>query len=211
MPTNWVVPTVQSLATILDQTLIDQCNQNVPTIPGPLDYTQPNQAGLLLALEIQTIQSYIISSGRFPLSLTPSAIPPESEIHCLVSVVFKLVVSTPSTLQQLLTQDESFPLARQFAAAQVFFKQLREAPSELSLVLPTDPTGVDYATAPTSTNNLIPTVTPAVNLQVHAVWWGDQYGTVEEYEAGVHTVIQSPNSGPNWTVPLAPLDLNTTM
>ena len=205
MATNWIVPTVQSLATILDQPLIDQCNQNIPSIPGPLDYSKPNQAAQLLALEVQTIQSYIISSGRFPLSLTPGAIPPESEIHCLVSVVFKLVISTPSVLQQLLTQNENFPLARQFAAAQEFFKQLREAPSELSLVLPTDPTGVDYATAPITTNNLLPGTQP--NLQVHAVWWGDQYATVDEYEAGVHTVINA--VGPNWTAPVAPLDLNT--
>lgn len=207
MATNWVVPQVGDLAKVLDQDLIDSCNQNIPPINGPLDYTEPNQAGLLLSLEVQTILAAIQSSGRFPISLTAGAIPPEAEIHCLVSVVFKLLVSTPSVLMTLMTQDGGLPMAKQFAAAQDFFKQLREAPSELSLVLPTDPTGVDYQTAPTAINNLIPT--PTVNQQVHAVWWADQYGSVDEYEAGVHTIIGS--NGPNWTAPIAPLDLSTYM
>lgn len=195
MATNWTIPTVRDLFLVLSQKQVNDANENTEAtsnVDDELDYTGKTRASDLVTAAVDLCRASIQNSGAFPLSVTTGAVPPEAKHHVLSWAAYKLISGKPSLVAALMTEKGEMPLAKDYKEACDYFAALVDVTSKVGIVLPTDPTGQDYLTAISSSN-------PAINI----ISWGDQYATDEEYAAGTKTI----SSG--YTVPVAPLDLNT--
>lgn len=174
MPTNWVILTRTSLKEVLSLAVLKAADQNIDAQAQPndlLDENRPTRSQACVDRAVAQVRGSIKAAGRFPLSVTPGAVPPAAVRHTLHLAAWWLVGSTPN-IASVVMGDEPIP--------QKFYKDAVEylkALSKGSIVeRPSDPTGQDYESAITDLN-------PAIRT----VLWGDVYADDEDYEAGYIT------------------------
>jgi hypothetical protein len=175
MPTNWESPAGADLAKVLNLTILAAANQNLDAngqpANGQVDPDAPNRQNELVNLAISQIRAAIIKGGRIPLSLTAGSVPTGASIHVLFHAAWQLINTTPNLNMAILTEKGvSTPYAQFYKDACDYIKALEAgglAPR------PSDPTGVDYATAVSATN-------PAIS----GVVWGDLQAEDTDYAQG---------------------------
>lgn len=184
--TNWIVLTGQDLLQVLSHLVVDGANQNIDADSeegDPLDESRPNRVDSLMKLAVAEVRGAIQSAGRFPLSVTPGAVPALAAPHTLYLAAWRLLISTPN-LQMVVIEEQ--PVAKQFYdKAEKFVEGLTKGGT---IDPPNDPTGVDYSTAVSDTN-------PAIS----AVKYGDLYATDQEYAQGYRVL-------PNGSTQSLPVD-----
>jgi hypothetical protein len=185
MATNWTVLGRADLRKVLSVVVSNQANQNTAWETGPnaiLDDTQAERMGDLVAMAVAEVRGAIQAGGRMPLSVTAGAVPPSAVPHALYLAAWRLLTSTPGV--PMVVVGEQATAKRFHDEACKYLEGLRAG---RTVERPTDPTGIDYATAVSASN-------PAIN----GVDGGDLYGDIDEYIAGSGTDAQ----GNTVTLPL---------
>lgn len=158
--TNWIAPSFYDLYKVLSSELINKANENIdqnsvqaylsnPSLaPGYRDFdpTLDDRATEQVNLSVQQFRGAIQIAGKYPLSITPATVPPETFLHVLYLAAFGLVNSTANLAMVVVSDKGAYsPLQICFGKANDYLAQLRKG---RVIALPTDPTGVDYLTAP---------------------------------------------------------------
>lgn len=183
----WKIPVGADLAKVLDWKAIHQANQNLgdeagmnPALGGQLvDPTAANRRDEIVAVVVHDLRGAIQSGGRFPLSVTPNAVPPSSERHVLNLAAWQLILSTPGLVAAYMSESGVKSAWDGYVAdARKHLEDLRRG---LPVERPEDPTGQDYCT-PVSDQN----------PPIRGTRWGDMQGSDLDYEAGgISTVTGS--------------------
>lgn len=160
MPTNWLTVAGVQLGDVLNLLLISKANQNVgddtsdPNDGTPTDLTEQNRRDNIVQDLVNELRANIQIAGQIPLSLTAATVPPGATRHVLNLAAWQLINSTPNLNMAIITENGiSAPFANFYKEAVEYFKQVREG--TLRPPVPTDPTGIDYLTAPSATNPAI--------------------------------------------------------
>ena len=172
MATNWIIPTGNSIAKVLTALVRQKANQNIdPDVKDTdaFDPDMPNRADAIVAMVVARVRGGVQHAGRFPLSVTAGAVPPEAEQIVLNYAAYSLVTATPN-LQSAIMENMKDLLAKWRDVGEKYFEDLKNG---LSVVHPSDPTGQDYLTAESATN-------PAPNL----IGWSSLYWTDAEFAQG---------------------------
>jgi hypothetical protein len=181
MATNWINITQSELGTVLQDAMIAQANENVPK-QDFFDASQTNRVGLMLAACVAEVRAAIQRAGRYPLSVTADAVPPEAHRHVLNLIAYQVLASTPNLAQYLTLQNgASSPAQKLYDEARAFIEGLAKGNP---VTAATDPTGRDYLTAVADDN-------PAVC----AVWWSDMRMTKEQYNSGEKDALDMTTDG----------------
>lgn len=173
--TNWITVTGFDVVRVLNVQVMNKSNQNTdadaisnPTEPQIYDPSTDNRADDLVQFVIQQFRGAIQVAGKYPLSVTPAAVPPEMAKHVLNMAAWELVCSTPN-LQMVVMSEKGA-----FAPFQTFYKEaveyLKKIEKGQNIVLPTDPTGQDLINA-VDNNRCLPdgTMNQAYNPAIQSV------------------------------------------
>lgn len=189
MATNWVVLAGADVRQVLNSVAQSEPNENLGDSVAPgdeLDTAAPNRRDKCLEQAVSEVRGAIQSCGRHPLSVTAGAVPPDGEWHTLVIAAWRLVNSTPGLARSFLAGDGGgeTPLARMYREAREWLYGRGTPPvgglaQGASTVGPTDPTGVDYATAADDDP-----ASAGYNPSIRGVRWGDQSGSDADYARG---------------------------
>lgn len=191
------------LPQVLQLSVIAKSNENIdadsitasqmpdtPANPIPFDPSKDNRADAIISLLVAQFREAIQIADRYPLSVTPGAVPPMAARHVLNMAAFQLVPSTPS-LQMVIMTDKGV-----YSPLQTFYKEgleyLKTIANGGGIMPPSDPTGIDYLTA----------VDPNTNPPVCAVIGAAIVGHVDastdgELSGGVSSGTDAPNGKVN--------------
>lgn len=178
MATNWLTLTGADLLEVIAQVVHRKSNENVsPDIavssnpPTALDPDAPNRADRLAQRTVARIRGYVQKTGQQAVSVTPGTIPPDCWDAAADVAAWRLVVSTPGLQMAVLTEKGVYaPLQKRHDLGEEYLKRLAKGET---VVDPTDPCGVDYATE-VSDDNPLP----------RSVRWTDSAATDADYEDG---------------------------
>lgn len=158
--TNWLTVNGTQLGDVLNLLLVAKANQNVgddtldPNVQAPVDLTEQNRRDDIVQVLVSELRANIQIAGQIPLSLTAATVPPGATRHVLNLAAWQLINSTPNLNMAIITENGiSAPFASFYKEAVEYFKGVREG--TLRPPVPTDPTGIDYLTAPSLTNPAI--------------------------------------------------------
>lgn len=156
--TNWITPTANDLAKVISLEILRKSNENIDdesinaaydgagnSIRPPYDQTLANRAAEQIDLAVKQFRGAIQNGGKYPLSVTPNSVPPETLRHVLYLAAFGLVNSNANLLMVVMNEANTYaPLQVGFKAADEYLQKLTKGGN---IVTPTDPTGRDYQTA----------------------------------------------------------------
>jgi hypothetical protein len=179
MATNWTVLSGADIRKVISAGTQQRANENTAdTVLEEDDYDplSANRRDQLVAGAVAEVRGAIRTAGRYPVSVTAGAVPPEGEYKTLVLAAWRLIASQPGTpesgLQWAVLTDPKSPFAELYREACAWVEGLAKG---RSFTQPTDPTGVDYLTE----------VDAADNPAVTGICWGDSLADSDEYDAGV--------------------------
>lgn len=122
-------------------------------------------------MQVAQVRAAIQNGGRIPLSVEEDCVPPEGEIHTLVLAAYQLCLPIPNLLAIILADGGVVsPIGRMWKDANDWLESIRKGGT---VTPPTDPTGEDYATAPSDDN-----------AEIQPIRWGDDQGTSVDGDAG---------------------------
>lgn len=158
--------------------------------PIPYDPTVENRADDLIQLFVGQFREAIQVAGRFPLSVTPAAVPPTAARHVLNMAAFQLVSSTPGLLMVIVNDKGVYsPIQTLYKEGLEYLKKIADG---AGIMPPSDPTGIDYLTA----------VDPNTNPPVCAVFSAPIVGELDvstdgELSGHICTGTNPPNGNQN--------------
>lgn len=145
MATNWITLSAGDLIKVISTQLREKSDENIGDDVAPnqaFDPDMPNRADEIIKLVIAQFRGAIQVAGKYPLSVTPDAVPPEVVKHVLNMAAFELVNSTQTLQMVILTEKGAYsPFQSFYKAAQDYLDALTKG---RNIVFPTDPTGEDY-------------------------------------------------------------------
>jgi hypothetical protein len=175
MAKNWSIPTGDDLWQVVSRSVVLKSNEDSAggsNDSNDLDTGLDSRASKAVDHAVAEVRGAIESAGRYPISVTAAAVPPEGVQHTLALAAWRLVMTKPGLLAIVMGDGGVYaPLNALVKDAKEWMKKLCEGGS---FVLPTDPTGVDYLTAVSSSN-----------LAISGIKWGDSVADDAEYDAGI--------------------------
>ena len=170
----------------IDADSITASQQTPPPPPPVFDATLDDRATELINLLVGSFRETIQVAGRFPLSVTPAAVPPKAAFHILNMAAFQLVNSTLNLQRVIFTEKGAYdPLFSGFKAGEKYLQSIADG---AGILPPSDPTGIDYLTA------VDPNTNPAVCAVMSAPINGElDVSTDGELSGHVHRGTSAPN------------------
>ncbi len=169
--TAWVLLTDAQVTEVLKRELAQGFNENTVTdlqANAPFDPNQAHRQQALVWHGVDACRASIRLGGRCPLSVADDAVPPEAVVHILTWAAWRLAISNASLQMFIISEKGAVsPFGMLYKEAVDYFAKLDAGKP---VTPPTVPTGIDYATAVSSTN-------PAIC----AVSWSDMRMTDVEY------------------------------
>lgn len=174
MAKAWQSITGDDLWQVVSRELVLKCDEDSAggsEETDDLDTGLDSRANKAVEHAVAEVRGAIESAGRYPLSITAGTVPPEGVQHTLVIAAWRLCAIKPSLLAVMLADGGAMsPLKGLYDKA---VKWVEGLGAGATFVLPTDPTGEDYATAVSATN-----------LAISGIRWGDSLADDREYAAG---------------------------
>jgi hypothetical protein len=142
MPTNWITPTPDGLAVVMDEQVL-----------APL-------AGKAAALRLTVarVRGAVSQSQHVPVSATAGSVPPEGEEHTLVMAVALLAAARPNLAQLADEGGHQTGFGARVERAERWLDAVLKGRDEqgrvFTVTMPTDPVGRDGATAASDDNPL---------------------------------------------------------
>lgn len=175
MAKDWTVPTGGDLWQVVSREVVEKVDEDSAggtNDSGDFNDTLDTRAEEAVAHAVAEVRGAIESAGRYPLSITLAAVPPEGVQHTLAVAAWRLCMPKPGLLAVVMAEGGVYaPINQLFKDAKEWIKKISEGGS---FVLPTDPTGEDYLTAVSATN-----------LAISGIKWGDSLADDVEYDAGI--------------------------
>jgi hypothetical protein len=175
MAKDWQVPTGDDLWQVVSRSVVlksDEDSEGGSNDGNNFNDTLDSRASKAVDHAVAEVRGAIESAGRYPISVTAGAVPPEGLQHTLALAAWRLVMTKPGLLAIVMGDGGVYaPLNALVKDAKEWIKKLSEGSS---FVLPSDPTGVDYLTAVGDEN-------PAIS----GIKWGCSLGDDSEFEAGI--------------------------
>lgn len=149
MATNWTVPTVNDLTTVLSLYVQSQSNEQVGDGSAPdmaVDLAQPNRLSECLSKAVSEFRAAIRTGNRVPISETSDSLPPECVRPALNLAAYQMVSAMPSLQMVLLTETNGVysPLLTFYKEARAMKDSIRRG---LVVTIPSDPEDTDVADA----------------------------------------------------------------
>jgi len=175
MSKAWTAPAGDDLWQIVSRSIVEKVNEDADggkAEGNDFNENIDSRADKAVQYAVQEIRGAIESAGRYPVSITPAAVPPEGFQYALAIAAYRLCMPVPSLLAVIMGDGGAFsPMATLYKEATAWLNVLRAGGS---FTMPTDPTGADYLTAVSDSN-------PAIS----GIKWGDSVADDTEYEAGI--------------------------
>lgn len=175
MAKTWQVPTGDDLWQVVSREVVEKADEDLEggtNDSGDFNGTLDTRADKAVEHAVAEVRGAIEEGGRFPISVTAGAVPPNGVQHTLAIAAFRLAVVKPGLLAVVMNEGGVYaPINQLLKDAKEWIACLKKG---CNIVLPLDPTGADYI-APISTTN------PAIS----GIKWGDNLGDDDEYAAGV--------------------------
>lgn len=159
-------------------------NQNLAegTLDGDyLELAESNRRDEAVAQAVKAVRGAIRTAGRYPYAVTADSVPPEGEWHALVIAAWRLINSTPGLARSFLAGESGAetPLAKIYREAIEWVygcgtPKVGGLAQGAAFTLPSDPVGVDWATAVSTSN-----------VAISGIKWGDSNADDTEYDAGI--------------------------
>jgi len=190
MPQAWKIPAGGDLWKVVSRSTVEKADEDAEggaADTNDFDSNLDTRAKAAVETAVLEIRGAIENCGRSPVSVTAGSVPPEGYYHALAIAAYRLCMPKPSLLAVIMAEGGVYaPVGKLYKDATDWVEQVRRG---VSVTVPTDPAGQDYATAVSDTN-------PAV---AGGVRWGDQDGSMADYETGQRT---DPQTGAVITLPL---------